>query len=301
MQADPLGSAKTMSEDLSFQHVYQPPTSERSDSPTLLVLHGTGGSEMDLLPLARTLAPQAGVLSPRGKVLERGMPRFFRRLAEGVFDEEDLRFRAGELADFDVIRPGGGEHELQVGVEEGGAAASRRGSDLRGPSAPDVCRRGGGALRSEADPTVMRRMKKIPEPASVRAPGIHAREQGVPDEPLADEQLDARARSAEIADHDADRAAGRCAAEVVGVLLLDRGHPRRRRGEHRLRLVVRINAHLHLRGLATARVAASPAGLPGGCAVITLPRPISRPSAARNIRIRWVTITPPIQIRDMMK
>jgi predicted esterase len=89
-----------MSDDLSFQHVYQPPTSERSDSPTLLVLHGTGGSEMDLLPLARTLAPHAGVLSPRGKVLERGMPRFFRRLAEGVFDEEDLKFRAGELADF---------------------------------------------------------------------------------------------------------------------------------------------------------------------------------------------------------
>lgn len=89
-----------MSGDLSFQHVYQPPTSERSDSPTLLVLHGTGGSEMDLLPLARTLAPQAGVLSPRGKVLERGMPRFFRRLSEGVFDEEDLKFRAGELADF---------------------------------------------------------------------------------------------------------------------------------------------------------------------------------------------------------
>jgi predicted esterase len=89
-----------MNEDLSFQHVYQPPTSERSDSPTLLVLHGTGGSEMDLLPLARTLAPHAGVLSPRGKVLERGMPRFFRRLGEGVFDEDDLKFRAGELADF---------------------------------------------------------------------------------------------------------------------------------------------------------------------------------------------------------
>jgi predicted esterase len=89
-----------MSEPLSFQHVYQPPTAERSDSPTLLVLHGTGGSEMDLLPLARTLAPQAGVLSPRGKVVERGMPRFFRRLSEGVFDEEDLTFRTGELADF---------------------------------------------------------------------------------------------------------------------------------------------------------------------------------------------------------
>jgi predicted esterase len=89
-----------MTDHLGFQHVYQPPATERSDSPTLLVLHGTGGSEMDLLPLARTLAPQAGVLSPRGKVLERGMPRFFRRLAEGVFDEEDLKLRTGELADF---------------------------------------------------------------------------------------------------------------------------------------------------------------------------------------------------------
>jgi predicted esterase len=89
-----------MTDHLGFQHVYQPPTAERSDSPTLLVLHGTGGTEMDLLPLARTLAPQAGVLSPRGKVLERGMPRFFRRFEEGVFDEEDLKFRTGELADF---------------------------------------------------------------------------------------------------------------------------------------------------------------------------------------------------------
>ena len=89
-----------MTDQLGFQHVYQPPTTERSDSPTLLVLHGTGGSEMDLLPLARTLAPQAGVLSPRGKVLERGMSRFFRRLSEGVFDEEDLKVRSGELADF---------------------------------------------------------------------------------------------------------------------------------------------------------------------------------------------------------
>jgi predicted esterase len=88
------------SDQLGFQHVYQPPAAERSDTPTLLVLHGTGGSEMDLLPLARTLAPTAGVLSPRGKILERGMPRFFRRLAEGVFDEEDLKFRTGELADF---------------------------------------------------------------------------------------------------------------------------------------------------------------------------------------------------------
>jgi predicted esterase len=65
-----------------------------------LLLHGTGGNEDDLVSLGEALAPGAALLSPRGKVLENGMPRFFRRLAEGVFDLEDLRFRAGELADF---------------------------------------------------------------------------------------------------------------------------------------------------------------------------------------------------------
>jgi predicted esterase len=68
--------------------------------PTLLMLHGTGGNEHELLPLAEELLPDAGVLSPRGKVLERGMSRFFRRLAEGVFDLEDLKQRTIELADF---------------------------------------------------------------------------------------------------------------------------------------------------------------------------------------------------------
>ena len=84
--------------DLSFVHVYEPPSD--ADAPILLLLHGTGGNEQDLLSLAEILAPHAGVLSPRGKVLERGMPRFFRRLAEGVFDIEDLKFRTQELADF---------------------------------------------------------------------------------------------------------------------------------------------------------------------------------------------------------
>jgi predicted esterase len=83
---------------LDFVHVYQPAASP--GAPTLLLLHGTGGNEHDLLPLARTIAPTAGVLSPRGKILERGMPRFFRRLAEGVFDIEDLKLRTMELADF---------------------------------------------------------------------------------------------------------------------------------------------------------------------------------------------------------
>ena len=67
---------------------------------TLLLLHGTGGNERDLIPLGRELDPNASLLSPRGKILENGMPRFFRRLAEGVFDLEDLKARTNELADF---------------------------------------------------------------------------------------------------------------------------------------------------------------------------------------------------------
>src|ERR671927_1155882 len=68
--------------------------------PTLLLLHGTGGNELDLLPLAGMISPSANVLSVRGNVLENGMPRFFKRLAEGVFDEEDLVFRTKELNEF---------------------------------------------------------------------------------------------------------------------------------------------------------------------------------------------------------
>lgn len=69
-------------------------------APTLLLLHGTGGNEDDLLQLGSSLAPTANLLSPRGKILENGMPRFFRRLAEGVFDEVDLVRRTHELTDF---------------------------------------------------------------------------------------------------------------------------------------------------------------------------------------------------------
>jgi phospholipase/carboxylesterase len=83
---------------LSFAHVYQPPSTP--GAATLLTLHGTGGNEHDLVPLAAELLPGAGVLSPRGQVLEHGMPRFFRRLAEGVFDLDDLRRRTNELAEF---------------------------------------------------------------------------------------------------------------------------------------------------------------------------------------------------------
>jgi predicted esterase len=67
---------------------------------TLLLLHGTGGNENALLDLGNMLLPGAALLSPRGKVLERGMPRFFRRLAEGVFDQEDLALRTDELVAF---------------------------------------------------------------------------------------------------------------------------------------------------------------------------------------------------------
>jgi len=79
-----------------FLHEFVPGNSSR----TLLLLHGTGGNERDLLPLGRELGPDASLLSPRGKILENGMPRFFRRLAEGVFDLEDLKTRTNELADF---------------------------------------------------------------------------------------------------------------------------------------------------------------------------------------------------------
>jgi phospholipase/carboxylesterase len=85
-----------MSGTEDFIHKFVPGTSGR----TLILLHGTGGTESDLIDLGRRLDPEAALLSPRGKVLENGMPRFFRRLSEGVFDEEDLIFRTHELANF---------------------------------------------------------------------------------------------------------------------------------------------------------------------------------------------------------
>lgn len=94
---------------LDFTHVYQ----AGDPSRTLLLLHGTGGDENDLVPLGQQLAPGAGILSPRGKVLENGMPRFFRRLAVGQLDIPDLLERTDELAGF--ISAAAGEYGLEPG------------------------------------------------------------------------------------------------------------------------------------------------------------------------------------------
>ena len=87
--------------NLGFIHRFIPPHSNANESKqTLLLLHGTGGTEDDLIPLGNELAPNASILSVRGRVLENGMPRFFRRLEEGVFDLDDLKMRTDELAEF---------------------------------------------------------------------------------------------------------------------------------------------------------------------------------------------------------
>ncbi|AMA57363.1 alpha/beta hydrolase [Bradyrhizobium sp. CCGE-LA001] len=84
--------------ETAFIHRFEPATT--AGSPPLLLLHGTGGDENDLLGLGRMISPGSALLSPRGRVLEHGMPRFFRRLTEGVFDEDDVRRRARELGEF---------------------------------------------------------------------------------------------------------------------------------------------------------------------------------------------------------
>lgn len=82
---------------MGHEHRWRP---RSGAAETLLLLHGTGGDEDDLVPLGQAIAPEANLLSPRGNVLEHGMPRFFRRVAEGVLDVEDLKLRAHALADF---------------------------------------------------------------------------------------------------------------------------------------------------------------------------------------------------------
>lgn len=87
-----------------MKHIFKPGKNDR----TLLLLHGTGGNEHDLLGLAEMVDREAAILSVRGEVLENGMPRFFRRLAEGIFDEEDLIFRTKQLHEF--IEKAAGEY-----------------------------------------------------------------------------------------------------------------------------------------------------------------------------------------------
>jgi len=101
--------------DLGFIHRFVP--AARPGLPPLLLLHGTGGDENDLLPLGPRLLPGAALLSPRGKVLENGMPRFFRRMAEGVFDVEDIKTRAAELAQF--IRAARKTYDIEAPVAVG--------------------------------------------------------------------------------------------------------------------------------------------------------------------------------------
>ena len=132
------GQAKT---DLGFTHRFMPPkngpgyeTSEQGETQgkiftTFLLLHGTGGNEQDLIPLAYKLDKSAAILSLRGRVLENGItPRFFRRLAEGVFDIDDLKFRTNELADFvtDASKTYGFDlqHVIAVGYSNGANIAA---------------------------------------------------------------------------------------------------------------------------------------------------------------------------------
>lgn len=86
--------------DLDFIHIFVPADPPHSNAVTLLLLHGTGGDERDLLPIGRRLWPGAALLGVRGQVWENGMPLFFRRLAEGVVDVDDLKSRTENLARF---------------------------------------------------------------------------------------------------------------------------------------------------------------------------------------------------------
>ena len=142
-----------------FVHLFQPPAT--AGGPILLLLHGTGGNEHDLVPLAEMLLPGAGVLSPRGKVLERGMPRFFRRLAEGVFDIEDLKLRTAELADFIVASAA----EYNFSTTDVTAVGFSNGANIAGALLllrPDVL--GGAILFRAMVPLTPETLPQIPAP-----------------------------------------------------------------------------------------------------------------------------------------
>lgn len=142
--------------DLSFVHVFRPATAK--GLPPVLLLHGTGGDETDLLNLGAMIAPGAALLSPRGQVLEGGMPRFFRRLAEGVFDEDDIRRRAGDLARFVA------EARAAYGLEAPVALGFSNGANIAAATLllhPEAL--GGGAL--------LRAMVPLEVPPEVRLDG----------------------------------------------------------------------------------------------------------------------------------
>ena len=113
-----------MTDESAFVYRFEP--GSRAGAPPFLLLHGTGGDENDLLQLGAMISPGSALLSPRGRVLEHGMPRFFRRLAEGVFDEEDVRERALELGAFvDSARQRHGiEAPIAVGFSNGANIAA---------------------------------------------------------------------------------------------------------------------------------------------------------------------------------
>src|SRR5215211_2086562 len=124
-----------MTTTIELSHLHQFMPAATAGRAPILLLHGTGGDENDLVPLGQAIAPGAALLSPRGKVLEGGMPRFFRRLAEGVFDEADVRRRAGDLAGkpvlilsgaMDPIVPAENAAHLAAILERAGAAVDHR-------------------------------------------------------------------------------------------------------------------------------------------------------------------------------
>jgi phospholipase/carboxylesterase len=113
-----------MAPELAYIHRFEPGADQ--SRPPLLLLHGTGGDETDLIPLGREIAPGAALLSPRGNVLEGDMPRFFRRFREGLFDEDDVRRRAGQLANFvtEARRAYGLAQPLALGYSNGANIAA---------------------------------------------------------------------------------------------------------------------------------------------------------------------------------
>ena len=113
-----------MAPELAYIHRFEPGADPTL--PPVLLLHGTGGDETDLVPLGREIAPGAALLSPRGNVLEGAMSRFFRRFREGLFDEDDVRRRAGELANFvsEARRAYGLDQPLALGYSNGANIAA---------------------------------------------------------------------------------------------------------------------------------------------------------------------------------